>query len=155
MIDITFNSTEKTILFIGMGLVILWLALVTIWFVKMLKKYTWNPKMQESGVFSKETLNMPRGTLRGALTLTLLVVVIIFVGVTMFVTQLKGQFDTLINAFELMIAFYFGSKVMHHITSSDKEKTRKKSEVEAQKAKYNSTASSIGNADFEVPGSEG
>ncbi len=155
MIDITFNSTEKTILFIGMTLVILWLVLVTIWFVKMLKKYTWNPKIQESGAFSKETLNMPRGTLRGALTLTLLVVVIIFVGVTMFVTQLKGQFDTLINAFELMIAFYFGSKVMHHITSSDKEKTRKKSEAEAQKAKFSNISYSDRDTSFHVQDSKG
>lgn len=133
-----FNIEEKTIILIGSALVVVWLVLVVLWLARMMNKYTWNEEVKRSEAYIKETLNMPRGTLRGVLTLTLLVVVVILVCVSMFVTQLKGQFDSMVNAFELMIAFYFGSKVMHHVTSSDKEKNEKKATAEAQKAKYNS-----------------
>ena len=37
---------------------------------------------------------------------------------------LEAEFSEFMAAFQMMIAFYFGAKVMHHINSVDKTKTK-------------------------------
>ena len=54
----------------------------------------------------------------------------------MVVEPLRGGFDSLIDAFQVMLAFYFGSKIMHHVASTDRKKTESKNDAEANKAKY-------------------
>jgi hypothetical protein len=36
----------------------------------------------------------------------------------------EDGFHEFIVAFQMMVAFYFGSKVMHHITSTERQKTQ-------------------------------
>lgn len=154
------NLTLKDKIFIGIGIfiILLWLIGVTIWLVRLIKNYTFKDWGNKTNPYEMETLGLPRGTLRGVLTLTLLVVTVIMVCMSMIVRQLEGSYETIVDAFQVMLAFYFGSKVMHHITHSDKEKTQSKMEAETAKAKY---AASENNAvlqeetEFEIPGAKG
>jgi hypothetical protein len=60
---------------------------------------------------------------------------------SLLVESFRGVFDSLINAFQVMLAFYFGSKVMHHVTSADRTKTVSKASAEVEtaiaKSKFN------------------
>jgi len=103
----------------------IWLLIVLTFFVLLLKKYTFGNWTRENpNPYAGETFDMPRGVFRGTLTLTLLYVVVIFEMVNMRIIGLEDEFHEFMVAFQMMIAFYFGSKVMHHITSSEKHKTK-------------------------------
>ena len=102
-----------------------WLLLVLTFFVLLLKKYTfgnWTP--EHPNPYAGETFNMPRGVFRGILTLTLLFVTIIIEITNVKIIGLETEISQLMVAFQMMIAFYFGSKVMHHIASVEKSKTQ-------------------------------
>lgn len=102
-----------------------WLLLVLIFFILLLRKYTfgnWTP--ENPNPYMGETFDMPRGVFRGTLTLTLLFVVIIIELTNVRIIGLEEEVHELMVAFQMMIAFYFGSKVMHHITSVEKSKTK-------------------------------
>ncbi len=53
-------------------------------------------------------------------------------------------------AFQMMIAFYFGSKVMHHMASTD----RKKTQAIANSSSYIASVES-GDSDFDEDGAAG
>ena len=104
--------------------IFLWLLLVLVFIIIMFIKYTFGPWTKENpNPYQDETFGMPRGTFRGILTLTLLFVVVILELVNVRVVGFEQEIHELMVAFQMMIAFYFGAKVMHHITSSDKKKT--------------------------------
>jgi hypothetical protein len=113
-----FTAQENLIIAAGLLFILAWLVLCVFWAKTMLQKFTFNP---ESNPYKTETLGLPRGSIRGLLTLTLLVVVIVMICMSLLVESFRGVFDSLINAFQVMLAFYFGSKVMHHVTSADLE----------------------------------
>ncbi len=151
-----FTTTEVWALIIGFLVIFAWLIACTIFLINLLRKFTY---MQESNPHLKETMGLPRGTMRGFLTLTLLIVVVVLVCMSLVIDDFRGHFESLIGAFELMLAFYFGSKVMHHVTNSDKRKTEVKAQAEKEKSisesalKYG-TANPV-KADFEAPGAMG
>ena len=60
---------------------------------------------------------------------------VILVITSLIVTPLRGEFDSLMDAFQVMLAFYFGSKIMEHMTNSDKKKTQEKYKTEMYVAK--------------------
>ena len=102
----------------------IWLLLVTLLFVFSVIKYTlgkWTP--ENPNPYAKETLGLPRGIFRAILTMTLLYGAIIF-ELYLLVRDGVGEGDMseFMVAFQMMIAFYFGSKVMHHITSNERKK---------------------------------
>jgi len=102
----------------------LWMAGMVFLLILLFKKYTFGKWTKENpNPYSGESFSMPRGVLRGIITLTLLFVVIFMDLVTVHVVGFEAQFAELMVAFQMMIAFYFGSKVMHHITSADRTKT--------------------------------
>jgi amino acid permease len=150
-----FDNQEKFAIVIGCAIIFVWFCLVVLWLIKMMRQYTWNEKIKNSEQYSSETLNLPPGTLRAILTLSLLITLVVLVCISMFVTQLKGQFDSIVGAFELMIAFYFGSKVMDNVTSNDREKSIQRSEAEIKKAEYNRPNPTISEIPFNEGGSEG
>jgi len=107
----------------------IWLLIVLAFFVVLLKKYTFGNWTKENpNPYFGETFDMPRGVIRGILTLTLLFVVVVFELVNVRIIGFEDEFHELMVAFQMMIAFYFGSKVMHHLTSAD----RRKAEVFAE-----------------------
>ncbi len=100
-----------------------WMILVLIFLVALFLKYTFgNWSVENPNPYEKETFGMPRGTFRGILTLTLLWVVVVLELVNVRVEGFEAQMHELMIAFQMMIGFYFGSKVMHHITAVEKSK---------------------------------
>ncbi len=102
-----------------------WMVLVLIFLVALFLKYTfgnWSP--ENPNPYEKETFGMPRGTFRGILTLTLLWVVVVLELVNVRMQGFEAQMHELMIAFQMMIGFYFGAKVMHHITSVEKQKAQ-------------------------------
>ena len=103
--------------------IMLWLVLVLIFLILLFIRYTfgnWSP--ENPNPYEGETFGMPRGTFRGILTMTLLFVVVILELVNVRVVGFEQEIHELMIAFQMMIAFYFGAKVMHHITAADKKK---------------------------------
>ncbi len=127
--------------------IVLWLLIVFAFFILLLRKYTFgNWTINNPNPYAGETFDMPRGIFRGILTLTLLFVAVILELVNVRIVGFEQEMHEFMVAFEMMIAFYFGSKVMHHITSAD----RKKSEHKVQMAEKQSTTTDVGilNTDF-------
>lgn len=114
------NSWVFQAVFAGVGA---WLLVMTVVFVKLLGKYTFGKWTADNpNPYAKETFAMPRGVFRGMLTLSLLYVVVLFEVANIQTTGLEMKIEQLLVAFQMMIAFYFGSKVMHHITKADERK---------------------------------
>lgn len=105
--------------------VIIWFTGIIIVFIILLRKYTFADWTNKTNPYAGESFGMPRGIFRGIVTLTLLFVVILFEVINV---KVRGDFEKeveqLLLAFQMMIAFYFGSKVMHHMASTDQKKTK-------------------------------
>ncbi|MFQ5636654.1 MAG: hypothetical protein ACE5IR_01505 [bacterium] len=120
--NISPKSMSYVIIF---ALVILWFIGISILFYKLLRKYTFGAWTKECpNPYEKETFGMPRGIFRGILTLSLLFIVLLMEVVSLQDTGLEKSIEKLIEAFQMMLAFYFGSKVMHHVTKADERKTQ-------------------------------
>ncbi|MFQ5709554.1 MAG: hypothetical protein ACE5HO_19020 [bacterium] len=106
------------------ALVALWLIGISILFYKLLRQYTFGKDWtkEKPNPFQHETFSMPRGVLRGTLTLSLLFIVMLMEVVNLTIGGLEDRMDELLVAFQMMLAFYFGSKVMHHLAATDKKK---------------------------------
>ena len=105
--------------------IFLWLGLVLTFLIIMFFKYTFGNWTKENpNPYRTETFGMPRGTFRGILTLSLLFIVVILELVNVRIVGFEAEIHEFMVAFQMMIAFYFGSKVMHHVTSADKAKTK-------------------------------
>lgn len=103
--------------------VIIWLVLVLILLVLLLKRFTFGKWSKDvPNPHYGESMGLPRGTFRSILTLTLLFVSVILELVSVHTVGFEDNVSEFLTAFQMMIAFYFGSKVMHHITSADKKK---------------------------------
>lgn len=124
----TFEASDPEFLLLYIP-VLIWLIGLIIFFIYMLRKYTFGKWGNQTNPYIHETLGMPRGVIRGTITLSLLFFVLLFETLSLISTGLEARSEHLFTAFELMIAFYFGSKVMHHLTSSDKKKNRDVAEV--------------------------
>lgn len=108
----------------------IWLLIVFLLFIFLLRKFTFGKWTKENpNPHAGETLDMPRGTFRGIITLSLLFVAIRLELLTIHIQGFEEQIHEFMVAFQMMLAFYFGSKVMHHMTSSEKAKTEIKAEA--------------------------
>lgn len=107
------------------GLVTGWLVINTVIFFRLLGKYTLgNWTKDNPNPYQNETFGMPRGVFRGFMTLSLLFIVMLLEVVNLQMTGLEEKIDKLLVAFQMIIAFYFGGKVMHHVTKADERKAR-------------------------------
>jgi hypothetical protein len=129
-----------------------WLLLIAILFGFLLKKYTLGHWTTENpNPYHAETLALPRGIFRGILTLSLLFGVIVFELFLMSQDRPENNMGEFMVAFQMMIAFYFGSKVMHHLAATDQKKShdRNMEAIEVAKAvspNYPTPAGSIGDS---------
>ncbi len=133
---------------------IIWMSGVIVLFILLLKKFTFGKwgKENQNPHFG-ETLAIPRGFFRGILTLSLLFFTILFYIGNLYFNYGLGKLGELTTAFEMMLAFYFGAKVMHHLASNDKNKT--KAIIESLKQKNSSHVLPSKNTDFVEEGAEG
>ena len=103
--------------------IMVWMILVLAFIIILFIKYTFgNWSAENPNPYQDETFGMPRGTFRGILTLTLLWVVVVLELVNVQIKGFEQEIHELMVAFQMMIAFYFGSKVMHHMTSVEKKR---------------------------------
>jgi len=105
--------------------VLVWLVAVIILFYFLLRHYTFK-KWETPNPYQAETFAMPRGIFRGILTLSLLFLVMLMEVVSLKINNIEAHIDNLLVAFQMMLAFYFGSKVMHHVTKADERKTKQR-----------------------------
>ncbi|MEA3505501.1 MAG: hypothetical protein U9R32_09970 [Bacteroidota bacterium] len=104
--------------------VIIWMILLIIFFYFLLRRYTFKDWKDKENPYKGETFAMPRGIIRGTITISLLFFVLLFETLVLIVPELEANSAHLFNAFEMMIAFYFGSKVMHHLSATEKRKNK-------------------------------
>ncbi len=143
--------------------VMIWLIISVIFIVVMFKKYTFGDWTKENpNPNDGETFNMPRGTIRGILTMSLLFITVVIELANVRIVGLEEEFSEFLAAFQMMVAFYFGAKVMHHISSVDKSKTKAMSEaIVAQNYAMNAANTESGdpttvdNSYFEEEGAAG
>jgi hypothetical protein len=137
----------------------IWIGLVILIILALLVRYTLGVgfNKENPNPYAKETFAMPRGVFRGILTLSLLFVVLLLemlslngkvipVGEKIFVPE--DMYGKLMVAFQMMIAFYFGGKVLHHVTSADRDKTK-------EIAKAAIASGQEARDEFEKPGAQG
>ena len=132
-----------------------WLVLIIVLFILLLRKYTfgnWTP--EHKNPHDGETFDMPRGIFRGIITLTLLYVAIILELANVRIIGLELELREFLIAFQMMIAFYFGSKVMDHITSVDKRKTEYVSKS-ATEISFQNNNKVIEKDDFDIKDAQG
>ncbi len=130
----------------------IWLLIVISFFVILLRKYTFGKWTKENpNPYQGETFDMPRGVFRGTLTLSLLFVVMVLELVNVRVVGFEDEIHELMVAFQMMIAFYFGSKVMHHMSSTDRQKTQ----AIAKSSNYMAAAVEAEDKEFDEEGAAG
>ncbi|PIE85972.1 MAG: hypothetical protein CSA05_02935 [Bacteroidia bacterium] len=113
--------------------ILIWIILVLIVVFLSLWKYTFGHWTAENpNPYQDETLGLPRGIFRGLLTITLLFVTVLLEVVHVRLGKDELNFREFLVAFQMMIAFYFGSKVMHHVTSVDGKKVRYKTDAQVE-----------------------
>jgi len=104
--------------------VMIWLVAVIILMIVLISKYTlgkWT--VDNPNPYAKSTLGMPEGVFRGIITMTLLYVVVIFETVNIKDAGFEARANMLLVSFQMMIAFYFGSKVVNQFSSGDGKKS--------------------------------
>ncbi len=114
-------------LLLGVGIPLFgWLVIAIILIIIIAKKYPLNNKWTRDNPnpYQTETMAMPRGMVRGILTLTILITAILLQLYAINNMDSLDKISVMMSAFELMLAFYFGSKVMHHFAATDKRKTQ-------------------------------
>jgi len=73
--------------------------------------------------YHTDSFGLPPGTIRGTLALTALVLFLLIEGVNLYTpTDLEQQFDGLITALQMVLAFYFGSKAVDVLNARTKKK---------------------------------
>lgn len=110
-----------------------WMVISVVFIVIMFKKYTFGDwTVDNPNPCDGETFNMPRGTIRGILTMSLLFITVVIELANVRIIGFEAEFPEFMAAFQMMVAFYFGAKVMHHINSVDKSKTKSLAEAATQ-----------------------
>ncbi len=136
---------------VSMWLMVCWITLVIILFIFLIKKYTLKEWTKENpNPYQGESLGIPRGVMRSVLTLSVLFIVMLLqinslffspkdllVGKEIFIPE--ARFGQLMTAFQMVIAFYFGGKVMHHFAQAERDVAKKKSETTLEQAKLGKT----------------
>ncbi len=121
-------NQENEILYLYIP-VIAWAALLIIFFLVLARKYTlgkWDTS--NPNPYSGETLGLPKGTLRGILTLTIMFVAILLEIFTLNTPEYEHHISQFLTAFQMVIAFYFGGQVMSQLTNAETKKTEMISE---------------------------
>ncbi|GEM_PF-1453873 len=132
--------------------VMIWMGSITIVILFLLKKYTFgNWTTQNPNPYAGETFDMPRGVMRGILSITLLFVTIVFELVAVHTPGFEAEMQGLMTSFQMMLAFYFGSKVMHHVTSAERQKTEITAQAQVSAAQAVNPQTTTSNSTEEEP----
>ena len=125
-------------------LTLAWFGFIMLLFIALLLRYTFGIGFtaENPNPYRLETFAMPRGVFRGIISLSLLFLVMLLEVIDLrlpvmtaagnLIAQQAGdkvffpieRHHELMVAFQMMLAFYFGSKVMHHVTKADERKAQ-------------------------------
>ena len=121
-----FDFFSDVALIVGVYLpMLIWLLVMGRFVWILIKKYPLgNWGRDNENPYKTETMGLPRGLIRGILTLTLLIGAVLLQLYAIRFLESEEKISTFMSAFEIMLAFYFGSKVMHHLSSVDKNKAK-------------------------------
>lgn len=105
-----------------LALFIIWFLGIILFLLYLVMKY--DPQRNPDSPYLNETLAMPPGVFRAILTVTLLFAVVLLEGYAITNTdkyeQIQKILDPLFSAFQVMIAFYFGTKMVEIISGKGK-----------------------------------
>ncbi len=137
-------TLSKSLFTHAYDIMLVWMIFMVLLFIALLIRFTFGVGFtrENPNPHINETFAMPRGVFRGFITLTLLFLVTLIEVINLNIPLLDGngrliaqyvgdtlyfpadRHHDLMVAFQMMLAFYFGSKVMNHVIASDKEKTK-------------------------------
>lgn len=104
-------------------LFVIWFLGIIIYMIYLVLKY--DPFKNPNSPYIKETMGLPPGVFRAIITITLLFAIVLLEGYALTNMEqhdkIQKVLDPLITAFQLMIAFYFGTKMVDMISGKDKE----------------------------------
>ena len=143
---------------ITVGVLLGWVVALLVFLVVMVKHYTLrDPATWPGGKhpFAEETLAMPRGVFRAVITVSLLVIVLFVEVISLTQGGLEGHLEQLLVAFQMMLAFYFGGKVMHHLAAVDQQKEEIRQKTEQMDVEAQAGMLPDPDADFDIQGAEG
>ena len=104
--------------------VMVWALLIIIFFYALSRKYTFGKWEKDCpNPFNEETLCFPKGTFRGILTITIMFVAILLEIFTLKHPEYENHIGKFLTAFQMVLAFYFGSQVMSTLTNAETKKT--------------------------------
>lgn len=105
--------------------IVLWIVSLAIMFYKLMIRYplatTWR---EDENPYKSETLGMPPGVIRSILTLSLLFAVLLLEAVNIIFPGTEEKAPELMTAFQMALAFYFGSRVMNTVSDAEVKKTQ-------------------------------
>jgi len=123
--DDSFSSTYLTFV---LTLLIIWFIGIIFFLVYMILKY--DPLKNQDSPYINETLSLPPGLFRVVLTITLLFAVILLEGYALTnidkMKEIQQILEPLLTAFQLMIAFYFGTKMVGMVSGKGETEARAK-----------------------------
>lgn len=141
--DILF-TLGKSLFAHAYDIMLVWMIFMVVLFIALLIRFTFGVgfSKENPNPHINETFAMPPGVFRGFITMTLLFLVTLIEVINLNIPLLDGngqmiaknvgdmlyfpsdRHHDLMVAFQMMLAFYFGSKVMNHVIATDKEKTK-------------------------------
>lgn len=109
-------------------LFVIWFLGIIFFLIYLVLKY--DPIKNPDSPYINETLSMPPGVFRAILTVTLLFAIVLLEGYALTNTaqyeKIQNILDPLITAFQLMIAFYFGTKMVALVSGKEKKEPKPK-----------------------------
>lgn len=110
-----------------------WILAAIIIFIMMLRKYPFGKWTKENpNPYAMETMGIPRGVIRGLITISVVLMVLLFTmlqfldGNSQSVNEsTMSLLKDLLTAFHVIIAFYFGGKIMENISKNNGQQKSK------------------------------
>ncbi|MDZ7332013.1 MAG: hypothetical protein ONB13_13245 [candidate division KSB1 bacterium] len=111
-----------------LALLIVWFLGVILFLIYLVLKY--DPLTNPDNPYINQTMSLPPGVFRVILTLSLLFSVVLMEGYALInmdeYEKIQKILDPLLTAFQLMIAFYFGTKMLGMVSGKDEEEVKPK-----------------------------
>lgn len=109
-----------------LALLIVWFLGVILFLIYLVLKY--DPLTNPNNPYISQTMSLPPGLFRVILTMTLLFAVVLLEGYALTnmdqYEKIQKILDPLLTAFQLMIAFYFGTKMIGIVSGKDDEEIK-------------------------------
>ncbi|TVM02866.1 MAG: hypothetical protein CV087_08150 [Candidatus Brocadia sp. WS118] len=114
--DVTFKKQYPALM---LAAAFLWIVLMLIFLVYLLWRY--DIRRFPKNPYKNESLGLPPGTIRGILTMTLLVMVVLAEIFVLVSGKDEKSIEYLHTGFQMMLAFYFGTRIVGTLSEKPRE----------------------------------